>query len=262
MLNEIKSPKSGKIQYCSDLHLEFPENKNFLKEHPVEPAGEILLLAGDVIPFELMDKHKDFFSYVSDNFKTTYWIPGNHEYYHSDVSKKSGTLNENIRSNIHLVNNVTTEKDNIRFIFSTLWTKLNPDKQFYIEKNLSDFHAIKYKEYRFSIDRYNALHEDCLRFVTSELLCSNAGKTIVVTHHVPTLLNYPAKYKDSDLNEAFAVELFDLIEANSPDYWFYGHHHVNTPAFKIGNTTLLTNQLGYVKYGEQKGFKTNAFIEI
>lgn len=258
----MKSPKSKKIQYCSDLHLEFPENKNFVKEHPIEPTGEILLLGGDVIPFALMDKHKDFFSYVSDNFQSTYWIPGNHEYYHSDISKRSGTINENIRSNVHLVNNVTIEKDNTRFIFSTLWSKINPDKQLYFEKALSDFHAIQYNRNRFSIERYNELHEDCLRLVTSELQEKYTAKTIVVTHHVPTLLNYPAKYKDSDLNEAFAVELFDLIQANSPDYWIYGHHHVNTQAFKIGKTQMLTNQLGYVKYGEQKGFETNAIIEI
>lgn len=251
-----------KIQYCSDLHLEFSENKNFLKEHPIEPTGEILLLAGDVIPFALMDKHKDFFSYVSDNFQTTYWIPGNHEYYHSDVNKKSETLNENIKSNVHLVNNVTIEKDNIRFIFSTLWSKINPDSQWYIEKNLSDFHAIKYKGFRFSIDRYNELHDDCLRFIISELQEKYTGKIIIITHHVPTFLNYPEQYKASDLNEAFAVELFDLIEANGPDYWIYGHHHSNTPEFKIGKTQMLTNQLGYVKYGEQKDFKTNAIIEI
>lgn len=56
-------------KYWSDLHLEFPENKNFRKEHPVEQTREILLLAGNVLPFALMDKHKDFFSYVSGNFK-------------------------------------------------------------------------------------------------------------------------------------------------------------------------------------------------
>lgn len=258
----MKPQKLKIIQYCSDLHLEFPENKIFLRQYPIEPTGEILLLAGDVIPFALMDKHKDFFNYVSDNFQATYWIPGNHEYYHSDVSKRSGKLNENIRNNIHLVNNVTIEKGDNRFIFSALWTKINPDAQFYIEKNLSDFHAIKYKNYRFSIDRYNELHEDCLHFVKSQLQEKYNGKTIVTTHHVPTFFHYPAQYKGSDLNEAFAVELFDLIETNGPDYWIYGHHHVNTPVFKIGNTTMLTNQLGYVKYGEQKGFSTNAIIEI
>lgn len=132
-----------KIQYCSDLHLEFRENKDFLKNHPLEQIGETLLLAGDIVPFALMDKHKDFFSYVADHFQTIYWLPGNHEYYHSDVSEKSGMLNENIRSNIHLVNNVTIENDNTRFIFSTLWSKINPDKQWYIEKAVSDFQLIR-----------------------------------------------------------------------------------------------------------------------
>lgn len=251
-----------KIQYCSDLHLEFRENKDFIREHPVEPIGEILLLAGDIVPFALMDKHNDFFSYVADHFQTTYWLPGNHEYYHSDVSKRSGTLSENIRSNIHLVNNVTIEKDNTRFIFSTLWSKINPDKQWYIEKNVSDFQLIRYKSYRFSIDRFNELHEDCLRFITSELHRNHTDKTIVITHHVPTFLNYPEQYKGSDLNEAFAVELFDLIEETKPDCWVYGHHHVNTPDFLIGETQMRTNQLGYVKYDEHELFDIGKTIEI
>jgi len=36
-----------KIQYCSDLHLEFWDNEFFLKHNPLIPCGEILLLAGD-----------------------------------------------------------------------------------------------------------------------------------------------------------------------------------------------------------------------
>ena len=251
-----------KIQYCSDLHLEFRENKNFLREHPIEPTGELLLLAGDVVPFALMEKHNDFFDFISDHFQTTYWLPGNHEYYHYDISKRSGTLNEDIRTNVHLVNNVTIEKDTLRLIFSTLWSEINPDNHLSIEKDLSDFHLIQYKGYRYSVDRYNELHKECLRFIKSELQHSVNGKTIVVTHHVPTLLNYPEQYKGSSLNEAFAVELSGLIKATSPDYWIYGHHHNNTSDFKISKTQMLTNQLGYVKYGEQNGFRTDAIIEI
>jgi hypothetical protein len=32
-----------KIQYCSDLHLEFPENKHFMEQHPIEVKGEVFL---------------------------------------------------------------------------------------------------------------------------------------------------------------------------------------------------------------------------
>ena len=83
---------------------------------------------------------------------------------------------------------------------------------------------------------------------------------MVVTHHVPTLLNYPKKYRNSSINEAFAVELYNLIETQQPNYWIYGHHHFNTTDFRIGNTQMLTNQLGYVAYNEHRGYKVDTVI--
>jgi len=251
-----------KLQYASDLHLEFPANKEYLKQHPLQPVGDVLVLAGDIVPFAVMDKHPDFFSYVADNFKTTYWLPGNHEYYHFDIAEKSGVLHESIRSNVFLVNNTSVVHENVKLLFSALWSHISPGYQWQIERSLNDFHLIKHKGYRFSAEQYNHLHEESLAFIKNELKTVQEEKVAVFTHHCPTFLNYPEQYKGDVLNEAFAVELHDLIESSNIDYWAYGHHHSNIPEFRIGNTKLITNQLGYVQRNEHLKFETNKHFEL
>lgn len=106
-----------KIQYCSDLHLEFPENKRFLEKFPLLPVGDILILAGDIVPFKNMDLAKDFLKFCSENFQETYWIAGNHEYYHGALDARTSAFKEEIMKNVFLVNNYTLEKEHVRIIF-------------------------------------------------------------------------------------------------------------------------------------------------
>lgn len=243
-----------KIQYASDLHLEFILNKKFLKANPLPPKGDVLVLAGDIVPFKLINEHNDFFNYLSDNFEMTFWVPGNHEYYNYDIEHRSGSFHEKVRKNVILVDNQTIVHDNVSFIFSTLWSFIKTVNQFQIELGVSDFSLIKKKGNRFTSEDFNQLHKDCLAFIKRELAVKTTNKKIVVSHHVPTQLNYPPEFKNDLLNDAFVVELYDLIEENGPDYWIYGHTHRNTPDFNIGKTKLVTNQLGYVKYGEHGSY--------
>lgn len=251
-----------KLQYASDLHLEFPENKEFLKRNPLLPEGDVLLLAGDILPFAVMDRHADFFNYISDNFETTYWIPGNHEYYGSDISDRAGTFNEKIKENLFLVNNISIIHENVKLIFSTLWTYISPQNQFEIRQKLSDFHTIKYNNKGLTPDHYNFLHKYCLSFLGEEISKTGIEKKVIVTHHVPTFMNYPEKYKGDSLNEAFAVELYNDILRSDADFWIFGHHHCDAHDFQIGLTTLTTNQLGYIKYNECQGFDAEKVVEI
>jgi predicted phosphohydrolase len=251
-----------KLQYASDLHLELAENKEFLRVHPIKPEGDILLLAGDIVPFRLMDRHADFFDYLSDNFKITYWIPGNHEYYHSEINERSGYLTEKIRDNVFLVNNTSVEIGNLNVIFSTLWTNISPANQYEIKLGYSDFHAIMDNGVMLNISQYNIMHNQCLTFLKGEFVSNKSGKMIVVTHHLPTFINYPAEFSGSAFNDAFAVELSDLIIDAEPDYWIFGHQHINRNDFKIGQTRMTSNPLGYVMFDEQKGFDEKRFILI
>lgn len=251
---------SLKIQYASDLHLEFPENKAFIQKNPLQAVGDILLLAGDIVPFAVMDKHQDFFNYISDNFEMTYWIPGNHEYYYYDALNKSGSFQEKIRENIILLNNTAIQINKTKFLFSTLWSKINPANQWVLENGHSDFHLIKYNNNKFGAAIYNQFHENCIAFLNKELQINNLEKTIVCTHHVPTFKNYPEIYKNSTINEGFAVELFDTIEASKIDYWIYGHSHFNTKDFTIGSTNMITNQLGYIQRKENELFQNQKYF--
>ncbi len=191
------------LQYCSDLHLEFKKNKQSLDKYPLQPTAEILMLAGDIVPFSEMDKRKDFFNYISDNFKLTYWLPGNHEYYYSDAAQRSESFSEKIRDNIFLVNNTSFQHGDVRLIFSTLWSKISPANEWQISRSKSDFQVIKFNGLVFSTANFNQFHSDCLSFIECELSQNYTGKTVVVTHHVPTFLNFPSQYKGSILNEAF-----------------------------------------------------------
>jgi len=244
-----------KLQYCSDLHLEFRENRDFIRAFPLQVKGDILLLAGDITPFATMSKHSDFFDFVSDNFQYTYWLPGNHEYYYSDAILKSGTINEKIRDNVFLVNNVSAQHGTIKLIFSTLWTEISGAHAYQIEQRMSDFQVIKYNGHRFSSTDYNQLHHGCIDFIKKEVATSKELAKVVVTHHVPTFLHYPEQYRGDILNEAFAVELFDFIRLSDIKLWLYGHNHTNIPDFMIGNTLMATNQLGYVKHKENALFE-------
>jgi hypothetical protein len=160
------------------------------------------------------------------------------------------------------LNNVSVIQEDLKIIFTTLWTSISPANQFEIRHRLSDFHAIKFNRKGLTSDHYNLLHEQCRSFLNEELSKAGTGKKVIVTHHVPTFMNYPEKYKGDNLNEAFAVEMYNDILSSDADYWIFGHHHCTSADFQIGSTTLTMNQLGYVKYNECSGFETKKIINI
>ena len=71
-----------RIQYVSDLHLEFPDNTRWIAEHPLEVCGEVLLVAGDSGYVNMPDyAYHPFWRWASEHYKQVIIALGNHEFY-------------------------------------------------------------------------------------------------------------------------------------------------------------------------------------
>lgn len=249
-----------KIQVCSDLHLEFANNRNWLKYNPLIPKGDILIIAGDTYYLERNYAELDFINTVSKDFQRVYLIPGNHEYYGGfDISTALEPTYKEIKKNVFMVNNMAIELKGVKFIFSTMWSKI---KRYILEimNGMMDFQKIKYKGEKFNINHFNEIHETAFGFISKEI--KSAGKKIVVTHHLPSEKCNISEFKGSVLNEAFCVDKTNSILDNEIDYWIYGHSHRNLVDFKIGNTIMTTNQFGYIGWGEHHSFDYEKIIKI
>jgi len=250
-----------RIQYCSDLHLEFDKNSKYLIKNPLSVCGDILILAGDIVPLHDEFLNNQFFNFISGNYKQVFWVPGNHEYYYRNIFDFGESFSFRLRDNITVLNNIVLQIEDIHFIFSTLWTKISNKNEKHIELNVSDFECITNNDKKFKVSDYNKLHEESLKFI-KQSVGSDKNKVVVVTHHLPSYFCNKAAHKRSILNEAFSVDLTDFIEKSNACFWIYGHSHYNQKPLYIGKTILLTNQLGYVLQNEQDGFRSNAYFSL
>lgn len=256
-----------KIQYCSDIHLEMPTNKEYLLEYPIEPVGEVLLLAGDITNAKYYDDprpvEKQFFRTLSEQFDRVFIIAGNHEFYRSwDVGVLEKPLLKEIERNVFLLNNQTVVYKDIAFFFTTLWSEINQLDEDYVRRSMPDFSLITYQKKSFLVKYYNQLHKQALEFLETSIPQSGNTKKVIVSHHLPSLQCVHPDHIGSRLGSAFATDLDEFILKHQPDYWVYGHSHRNMPEILIGKTKLVTNQLGYVPYQEHYTWDSMRYFEL
>ena len=249
---------SMKIQYMSDLHLEFFENWLYVDEEKIPVTGDILVIAGDTCYIgEAAKSRKDFWEWASKYYRQTLIVPGNHEFYdNSDVKERGDSWQWEMCENVSYYYNKVVRIDDVDFVLTTLWSKIPDQYMFAVSRGLNDFYKIMYDGRRLTTDDFNAEHEKCLKFVKQAVEKSTAKHIVVVTHHLPTLTVVAPQHKNSPLNGAFATELGSFIADSRIDTWIYGHSHTNIDTV-IGETKIICNQLGYVHCNEHL---LNAFV--
>lgn len=229
-----------KIQIWSDLHLEY--NKGFL---PINDEEEILVLAGDICVIMKDDNINPEFlrliSYATKCFNFVLFVPGNHEYFGSNISKVDKLL-RSLKckfSNFIFMNNDTVYIDNIAFIGSTLWSYLPSGHEKYKTSDFENINGFTAKEQNRRFSNSHAYVENMLFNITE----MKKYKICVITHHAPLIeKTSDPKYIAAKEYLAYASDSSDLVE--KADYWIYGHTHYQTD-FYYKSCRVISNPFGY-----------------
>lgn len=251
-----------KIQLASDLHLELGENSDYMKDFPLIPCGNILILAGDIgyIGDNTYNNYS-FWDWLSECYERVLVVPGNKEFYGNfDLNRLKNGMKVKIKENIHWYYNKSEVINGVEFIMTPLWSFIPVSAEAIVKNAYPDFKFIRHNGELLTVDIYNNLHCQCIEFLMEELQ-EKKGKTVIVSHHVPAIQCMAEEFNGSPMNCAFYSDMEKLIKLYNPDYWVYGHSHRNVGRLEIGKTVLLSNQLGYVNKLEQHGFdRASCFI--
>ena len=248
-----------KIRYLSDVHLEFmkPNTIDRFLRHIPSGSDEICILAGDIgNPYQ--PSYDTFMKFISNHFKKTFVIPGNHEYY-----QKTKTMRETDEflehyfqpfDNISWLNNSYEIYENRCFVGTTLWSNItNPIYE------ISDVHKIP----DFDYVQYNRLHRKSVAFLENTL--QNNENCIIITHHMPSNSLIDIKYKTPRMlpyNQWFYCNMDAFIETNQKkiNCWIYGHTH--TPSrVMIHDIPFVCNPIGYPNENTKHDFMSTIELD-
>lgn len=283
-MNQIK--KIFKFQLFSDIHIEF--SNGFPK---IPPLTNYLFLAGDIGKLSGTN-FKPFFDYCSENWKKTFYILGNHEYYSSNktLEKLNGEYKAffNTYSNVFLLDDsyydIDDDTGSYRIYGSTLWSLVDSTD------GLNDFNMIQMKNEKnwtvpINLDYYNNLYKKSAKKLFDQIKIGNwegelePKELIVMTHFPPirktdaqpNLTSHPhyqnekesrKKYFANNFTDEYLKE-WDITEKDlysNIKVWISGHTHYSYD-FNY-RTRFIANQLGYQSQFNHTGINLEGIYEL
>lgn len=227
-----------KLHILSDLHL---EHAPFTLP---KTDADVVILAGDI------DVGSQGVFWASKQFDVpVVYVPGNHEYWGFPRSMEETNQSMKVvaeRAGIHLLDNSVWDAGEVRFIGTTLWTDLQREpvngKAIKILE-VDQSKILMKKGGLLSTEEVQAIYERNVEWLEGQLAMPYSGKTIIVTHHAPSMKSQHQQYADSELAAAFISNL-EYLMGDNVDLWIHGHTHNNFD-YKVNDTRVICNPRGY-----------------
>lgn len=267
-----------RFQLFSDIHIELA---NRIPKIP--NLAPYLFLAGDIgkVNYKFFD---EFIGYCNDNWKKTFYVCGNHEYYSGN--KTQIEINQIYKEYFTKYSNIvflddstyTLDEHSVNIYGSTLWSEVTETY------GLNDFNMIKMKNeknWTVPIDKeyFNKLHVNSLKNLVNAVKTTDK-KLIIISHFPPlrktklqenltshkmfeTQPDYIANYFANNLSDE-KLNDYDIDEKElfaKVKLWTSGHTHYSYD-FKYMDTRFLSNQIGYIGEQDMSNPKYDGIFEI
>lgn len=247
-----------KILILSDLHVEFANLP------PPASKVDVVILAGDIWKKD----HGIYWARSTWPDTEIIYVAGNHEFYRGERNAVLGLLrNAAEETGVHFLDNDEIHINGIRFLGATLWTDFN---LFGVEQQtasmeagmngLNDFCLINEGGVPFTPANAVALCNQSIDWLKTKLTQENdLVKTVVVTHHLPSVSSVVDRYKNDILSACFASNLDELLGYS--ELWIHGHTH-DSFDYMANGTRVICNPRGYVHQGKQENLSFNSELVV
>ncbi len=249
-----------KLHLLSDLHNEFFRSQSV--PSIVETGVDLIVLAGDI------DTGLHGLEWAASEAKRlgkpVIYVSGNHEYYRYDISLTAAMRAFAVQHELlYFLENDELMIGGVRFLGCTLWTDYRAvgdpaEAMPVVMQRLNDHRLISNGDRSFLPEDALALHRESRAWLEEQLAQPFDGKTVVVTHHGPSLLCKHPRFPMDEFGTAFLSDLPELIE--QADLWCFGHTHANLDT-QVGKCRLVSNQRGY-ENEEMWGYDLEKLLEI
>lgn len=255
-----------KFQIMSDLHLEFLSEFETTYRPVISEEADAFILAGDI------DKGSTAIPWIRKHFpadKNVFYVLGNHEYYGRGLDLLDRVKRLVFGSKIHVLENnsvIIPQIDglDIQVIGATLWTDFDLYNNAYGSKReaargMNDFCRIRNGTHTLTPEDTVNMHTISRAYI--EIKSTQSYRTVVVTHHAPSIKSVHPRYIGQALNPAFASNLEHMMGEDWIKLWVHGHMH-NTLDYKINGTRVVCNPRGYDPYQLNPEFDDICLAEV